>query len=435
MLRRTLVLLSLALAASTTFATQSAQAPSTAPVTTTAPTCPDPYAVGTTADANANARTLTQEQRVNLFDAFVSTAQKYYIDPKFGGKDWTKLSADARVKALAATTDAAFYNEIRSLVSIIDDAHFYFLSPQEAREDDEGLQNRNTYGGIGVQIGKSEDNNLLISFVMPGTPAEKSGVRAGEVIVAVDGKACPTVPQVRGEAGTTVTLTLRSPSGSTRQVQVVRASVNSNPAPAATRLKSDEGVVYLQLNTFSYQGSANDALTLLRSELAKGPVKGLVLDLRANSGGLISEGQRFLSAFANGVFGEWRDRAGRSQPYLALTNPLRTTLSQVPLVILTSNNTASMAEITTAVLRYRLDAKVLGQRTYNIIGTTLGFPLPLGARAYITQTDFYLPNGVRVGEKGIDPDVDLPVSAIMSPNEDPVVTEALKVLSSVRGAK
>lgn len=431
--RRTLVLLSFALAASTTVAAPRAQTAPAAPATVS--TCPDPLAAGTSTPANANARTLTAEQRANLFDTFVRTARDNYIDPKFGGKDWAKLSADARVKALAATTDEAFFNEIRSLVTAIGDAHFYFLSPQEAREEDEARQNRSTYGGIGVQIGKSEDNNLLVSFVMPGTPAERAGVRAGEVIIAVDGKACPTVPQVRGEAGTTVTLTLRAPSGSTRRVPVVRAQVNSNPGPAVARLKSDAGIVYLQLNTFSYQGAANDALTLLRGELAKGPVKGLVLDLRANGGGLVVEGQRFLSAFVNGKLGEERDRAGNADPYFALANPLQATLGKVPLAILTSNNTASMAEITTAVLRYRLNAKVLGQRTFNIIGTTLGFPLPLGARAFITQTDFYLPNGVRVGEKGIDPDIDLPASAILPPNEDPVVAEAVKVLSSVRGAR
>jgi carboxyl-terminal processing protease len=290
---------------------------------------------------------------------------------------------------------------LQSAVASLGDPYSHYYPPQEYRSF---LQETNPQvSGIGVAVNTVPTaRGLEIVEVYPGSPAARAGLVHGDVVTAVGSTklAGRSVQQdsnmIRGRAGTKVILTVLH-HGHERQITVTRADV---VVPvAASRMLDFHGLRlgYLEFSQFS-QGSANELRAQLQRVLRRG-AQGLILDLRANPGGLLEEAIRVASLFIpDGTIVTTR---GRSQPTVVYTALGHALAPRLPLVVIVDRGTASSAEIVTGALKDRGRATIVGTRTYGKGVFQEIQNLPGGGALDITVGEYFTPNGQNLGAPGV----------------------------------
>jgi carboxyl-terminal processing protease len=321
----------------------------------------------------------------------------------------------------AINQKAMAYAAIDAMVGTLGDTgHSRFETPEEFAQEQQDLQNQATVG-IGVYISGGGSQPLRIDAIIPGSPAYKNGkLRPGDEIVGVDGKSIQGMSEaqshvlIEGKAGTTVTLTIIRPSVSTTKTFDVTLTREPFVAqPAVSYIIPGTNIAHIQLTEFS-----QDADTQLRAQLKAAldeHVSGIILDLRGNPGGYLNQAQAVASEFITAGKGKnvliERTRSGE-QPLPVLPGGMAT---NVPLVILVDNNTASAAEITAGAIRQlRPDVRLIGHTTFGT-GTILStFLLSDGSALVLGTDEWLLPNGASTYHHGIVPDqiVALPANVV-----------------------
>jgi carboxyl-terminal processing protease len=321
----------------------------------------------------------------------------------------------------AINQKAMAYAAIDAMVATLGDTgHSRFETPEEFLQEQRDLQNQATVG-IGIYISGGGSQPLRIDAIIPGSPADKSGkLRPGDEIVGVDGKSIQGMSEtqshvlIAGKAGTKVTLTIIRPSVSTTKTFDVTLTRESFVAPTAVSyIIPGTNIAHFQLTQFSM-----DADTKLRAQLKAAldeHVSGIILDLRGNPGGYLNQAQAVASEFIPAGKGKnvlIEKTRSSEQPLPVLPGGLAT---NVPLVILVDNNTASAAEITAGAIRQlRPDVHLIGQTTFGT-GTILStFLLSDGSALVLGTDEWLLPNGESTYHHGIVPDqkVALPSNAV-----------------------
>ena len=297
------------------------------------------------------------------------------------------------------------YAAIDGLTKAVGDTgHTSFLTPQERIDRAEELSG--SYVGIGVRIDSAEDGRPLIVGVFRGSPAERGGLMAGDIIVSVDGQTTDgrdldeVTTWIRGETGSTVTLSVRSgPDGPERRLSLVRAEVAVQTVSWA--LVPGTRTALVRLEDFS-QGAADDIKAAIGEARAAGANR-LVLDLRGNPGGYVDEAVGVASQFlAGGIVYVERDADGNET-----THPISPdgTATDLPLVVLVDGGTASSAEIVSGALQDAGRGQLIGVKTFGT-GTVLGeFPLADGSALRVGTVEWLTPKGRRIWHEGIVPDV------------------------------
>jgi carboxyl-terminal processing protease len=285
-----------------------------------------------------------------------------------------------------------------------DTGHTDFMTPAERAARNESLAG--SYVGIGVRIDATEDGLPRVVAVFPDSPAEGAGLQDGDVIVEVDGQSTTdaTIDEVaswvRGEAGTTVTVTVRDDgTGPERTYEIVRADVPLQPV--SWTLVPGTTTAFVRLDQFS-NGAADDIVQALKDARADGAER-IVLDLRGNPGGYVNEAVGIASQFlASGIVYIERDAQGKKTTHEVSPEGVAIDL---PLVVLVDGNTASSSEIVSGALQDAGRAKVVGETTYGT-GTVLGeFELSDGSALRIGTVEWLTPDGRRIWHEGIAPDV------------------------------
>ena len=243
-----------------------------------------------------------------------------------------------------------------------------------------------------------------------GSPAEGAGLIAGDLIVAVDGKSTDGASMgdvadwVRGEAGTTVEVTVRPEAGGPeRTVSMVRADVPVQPVSWTMVPGSTTALV--QLEQFS-NGAADEMVEALKAARTAGATR-IVLDLRGNPGGYVNEAVGVASQFlSSGLVYIERNAADERTEHEVSPDGVATDL---PLVVVVDGNTASSAEIVSGALQDAGRATVVGETTYGT-GTVLGeFDLSDGSALRVGTVEWLTPDGRRIWHEGIAPDVSIPL--------------------------
>ena len=295
---------------------------------------------------------------------------------------------------------------VEGILKSLDDPYTAYLSPREVQLLDE--QTKGEYSGIGAALQK-KNGGLLITNVFDGSPATQAGLGPGDVIVAVDGKATEgealeaSVARIKGKAGTDVTLTVRRKGGEDESdVTLTRRRI---PIPQ-TRVEmleaGDQDVGYLQL--YEFAGGAGDDV---RGQIDKLEEKGadwIVLDLRYNGGGLLSEAVDVAGDFLRG---EIVSTKGLHSP-LEVYQSDETPATDLPVVVLTNGYTASASEIVTGALKDRDRATVIGETTFGKGVVQSIVPLGDGASLKLTTASYFTPDGTDLDKKGIAPDIAAP---------------------------
>lgn len=327
-----------------------------------------------------------------------------------------------------------------------DTGHTSFMTPEQRAERSNDLSGK--YVGIGVRIDTADDGLPLVVGVFKDSPAEGAGVEIGDEIVAVDGRqtAGSTIDEivdwVRGEAGTTVGLTVRTGAdGQERELSMVRADVAVTPISWAMVPGTQTALV--RLDQFS-TGAADDLKQALDDARAAGADR-IVFDLRGDPGGYVNEADAVASQFLSGgvVFIE-RDASGKETPHPVLPGGVATDL---PLVVLVDGSTASSAEIVSGALQDAGRAQIVGVKTYGT-GTVLGeFDLRDGSALRVGTTEWLTPSGRRIWREGITPDVTVERASDLAPLDpaevgkmtpaqvkaltDPQLAKALSIVTAV----
>ena len=317
-------------------------------------------------------------------------------------------------------TQKLIYGANRGLVEAAGDPHTAYMDPDETKEFDKSLSGQ-IGGGIGAEIGLRSNKPTIIK-PLENSPAQKAGIKAGEVIIKVndepssDWSVDKVVSKIRGEIGTSVKLTLLS-EGRTREVSVVRQNIVS----PAVESEIDGEIGILKVNRFG-----DDTVSLARkyaSEFVEKGVKKVILDLRNNPGGTVGAAQ--------GLLGIWLDNqiAMTERRGSEIVKTLRTTgipiLGNMKTVVLINGNSASASEITAGALREYGKATLVGQKSYGKGSVQIVLGLPGGSQMKVTEARWYTPKGKNIDKTGIEPDVKVDLSSDdVNNNVDPQMDKA-----------
>ena len=317
-------------------------------------------------------------------------------------------------------TQKLIYGANRGLVEAAGDPHTAYMDPDETKEFDKSLSGQ-IGGGIGAEIGLRNNKPTIIK-PLENSPAQKAGIKAGEVIVKVNDEASSdwsvekVVSKIRGEVGTSVKLTLLS-GGQTHEVSVVRQNIVS----PAVESEIDGEIGILKVNRFG-----DDTVSLSRkyaSEFVDKGVKKVILDLRNNPGGTVGAAQ--------GLLGIWLDNqiAMTERRGSEIVKTLRTTgtpiLGNMKTVVLINGNSASASEITAGALREYGKATLVGQKSYGKGSVQIVLGLPGGSQMKVTEARWYTPKGKNIDKTGIEPDVKVDLSSDdVNNNVDPQMDKA-----------
>src|SRR5688572_1663213 len=376
---------------------------------------------------------ISKEFQLRVFDNLSAKIKQVYLYPDFNGLDWPATVAKYREKIKSGLETEAFYSEMRSFIRELGDEHSSFLSPAEKEASDAELSGQNDYVGIGVLVlPLVEKDRLTILSVLPGSSADQGGLKQHDSILAVDG--LPMVEngeahseRVRGPECSAVVLTVQSPDEEARDVMFMRYRITA-PLPIVAQLvPTTDGsrIGYIFLPTFfdeTIPGQVKDALEEF------GPLDGLILDNRMNSGGSSSVVEPILSYFTKGTLGNFVTRTERRA--LKITADPVHNSQTVPLVILVGEDTVSFGEIFSGALQDTGRAKIVGQTSLGNVETLSGYNFEDGSQAWIAHERFDPLNSDADWEKdGIIPDVEAYADwDTFTFENDPSVDAAVKLL-------
>jgi carboxyl-terminal processing protease len=315
------------------------------------------------------------------------------------------------------------YGAIDGMTEAVGDTgHTSFMTPEERASRSNELSGK--YVGIGVRIDTAEDGLPLIVGVFKDSPAEKGGLQVGDEMVAVDGKQTAghdigeIVDWVRGEAGSTVTVTARKgASGPTRDITMTRADVAVDPV--SWTLVPGTKTALLRLDQFS--SGAAERVKVALGEIKEAGADRILFDLRGNPGGFVNEADAVASQFLKSglVFVE-RAADGHETKHEVQAGGLATDL---PLVVLVDGGTASSAEIVSGAIQDAGRAQIVGIKTFGT-GTVLGeFALSDGSALRVGTVEWLTPEGRRIWHEGISPDVVVERASDMAPVDPDAVSK------------
>lgn len=366
-----------------------------------------PPTTGATPEATPQ---LTRDEGLQLLTQIMDILNAEYIDPK------------------ALDTAKLFYGAATGLVAAVGDSHTLFQEPVAAGFEEELMAG--TFEGIGANV-EMRDNKLTIALPLPGSPALKAGLLAGDIVIAVDGKSIAAlsitdaVALIRGPRGTEVKLTIQR----TGVADPFIVSVTRDKIEVATVSSKmlDGNIAYVQLSIFN--AVATKQLTdALKTLLAQKP-KGLVLDLRGNPGGYLTTAIEVASQFLP------RDtlvttEVKRDQPAqdYRVTAPGAATL--IPLVVLIDGGSASASEIVAGAIQDAKRGQIIGAQSYGKGSVQATHDLINGSNLRVTIAKWNRPNGTNIDGNGITPDVVISrTQADLDAGLDPQLDGAIQELS------
>ncbi len=304
----------------------------------------------------------------------------------------------------------ALYGAMKGVVQHLDDPYSEFLDPDDRQRFDESLSGE--FSGVGIEL-SIVDRVLTVITPLVGTPAEAAGVRAGDQILNIDGDSTEgmTLTQaalrIRGEIGTTVTLTVRHDDGSIEDIPIVRDTIVLEPIKS--ELRADGQIGYIRLYRFE-----QDTTTELDSALSSFDLEsltGFILDLRNNPGGLLNEAISVSSRFVDeGVLLITEDRLSDEKKYYARGNRI----PNVPLAVLINRGTASASEITAGAIRDNDMGILIGEQSFGKGVYQQLIEFPDGSALKITAGEYFTPDRKVVNGVGLEPDI------VVEEGQDPV---------------
>lgn len=315
-------------------------------------------------------------------------------------------------------------NAMRGMLSGLD-PHSAFLDPQAYRQMQ--AMTSGEFGGLGLEI-TERDGAVVVVSPIDGTPAAEAGIRSGDVIIKVNNTALEglsldqAVALLRGAPGSQVSLSVvRKDAPQVLSFHLTRSEVHV--ASVQSRLLQP-GYGYVRISQFSEDtGDGVSSAVHALAQQNHAPLKGLILDLRDNPGGLLDAAVQVSDDFlSRGVIVIAKGRAPDSNFVRRATSG--DLLHGAPLVVLVNGGTASAAEITAGALQDNRRALILGTRTFGKGSVQTVIPLPQDAALKLTTSLYYTPSGHSIQAEGIRPDIVVPEFRLSAPTSGENLAEA-----------
>ncbi|MBD3245755.1 MAG: PDZ domain-containing protein [Candidatus Omnitrophica bacterium] len=285
------------------------------------------------------------------------------------------------------------------------DPYSQFLTPDDYKEL--LVETEGKFGGLGIEI-TIRDGLLTIVSPMEGTPAWDAGLKAGDVIVKIEEEVTKgitlldAVKKLRGEPGTEVTITvLREKTRNVEDVTITRGIIKIQDIKGGQIL--EDGIGYLRIAEF--RETTHRDLDKVLSRLDQKELRGLIVDVRNNPGGLLDSAVRVSSRFleAGARIVSTKARGEKERTYDAVSGGSK--ILGVPMVVLINKGSASGSEILAAALRDHNRAVLLGETTFGKGSVQTIVPLSDGSALRLTTAKYYTPAGISIHDKGIEPDI------------------------------
>jgi carboxyl-terminal processing protease len=327
---------------------------------------------------------LANETRLQSYDKFqkiIDTVEKNYVDDLE-----LKEIIDKSIKGLLENLDAHS--------SYLDTKHFKELK----------IQTDGEFGGLGITIGM-RDGALTIIAPMEGTPADKAGIKAGDIILKINDKSTlnmtidEAVGMMRGKPKTALTLTIvRNGENKPLEIPITRDIIKVDSV--YTKLIKQENILYVRVTNFdkNVEKETKEALSKYRD------IKGIILDLRNNPGGLLNQAVALTDLFvADGVIVSQKGRYKEQDSEYRATKV--GTLTDIPLTVLVNGGSASASEIVSGALQDHKRAVIIGEKTFGKGSVQVILPVDESEALRLTIARYYLPSGRTIQAVGVTPDI------------------------------
>ena len=381
----------------------------------------------------------TQEHQLRTFDTLWKNMQDSYIYYDSAGVNWNELHNKYLDEINSGLDTEEFTTLLKGLETDLPEGSVVYQSrPERVETDIANASIPATIEGIGAILNFEENGSphMVILTVIEGAPAEAAGLKAHDSIVSIDGKpitleeGANATSRIRGPAGTTVTLGVRSPGKAERSIEIKRAKITSSPKLEAYNIvNTDYG--YLLFPPVEYQGLDKDVFNSLQTLATNRELKGLVLDLRIANASPQWPIDTLLTLFQDGKIGEFYNRSKKSA--LQVQGQDLVGSQTMPLVVLIGEKTQGFAEVFAAGLQLNKRAVIVGEKTPGAVETQAVFYLPDGSRLFVESTSFQLSNGEQLGNTGVIPDVQVQAGwDEVAPDNDPALDKAIEILEKAK---
>ncbi len=353
----------------------------------------------------------------------IGSGQTVTLQPSAGPIDTTLM---ARVKAelqknflekdKLKNEKSLTYGAIQGMVASLGDPYTFFLPPVDNKSSKDDLAGE--FGGVGISLGY-KDKTLAVMTTLTGTPAERAGIKAGDLILKITDAAnnvnkdtsgislADAVTLIRGKVGSDVVLKMyREGRADAYDVTLKRDTIVVPSIVFTAKNYQGKSIAWVQLNKFSEQLYKDwpDTVTKIKNMEAGGNFGGVVLDLRNNPGGFLDSAVMVASDFLDsGVV--VKQESGDKSVITYSVDPSRRQLINVPVVVLLNGGSASASEILAGALHDHNRAKLLGEKSFGKGTVQQPEDLPDGSGLHVTIARWLLPSGKNIHGVGVEPDI------------------------------
>ncbi len=354
------------------------------------------------ADAPKEELAKTRFESLSKLTQVIGTVEKYYVD-------------DVKLEEIVSKALKGLMQELDAHSTYMDKKYFKEMKIQTAGE----------FGGLGITVGL-RDGALTIISPIDDTPAFKAGVQAGDIILKIDNISTlnmsldEAVGHMRGKPKTSIFLTLvRKGKNKPLKIEIIRDIIKIQSVYTKT---IGDNILYVRISSFDKKVSRALANAINKHQ----NIKGIILDLRNNPGGLLDQAINVTDIFVNdGVIVSQKGRdAAQEEKFYAKSS---TTLTKKPLIVLVNGGSASASEIVSGALQDHKRAVVVGQKTFGKGSVQVVLPITKDKSEGIKLTiaKYYLPSGRTIQAKGITPDIiAYPGEAVSEPESEFSIKEA-----------
>jgi carboxyl-terminal processing protease len=339
-----------------------------------------------TVGLNANEGSQTQDRVESLtkFTKVINIVEKYYVD-------------DVNISDLVDKS-------IEGLLTNLD-AHSSFL--QEKKYKELKIQTSGEFGGLGITVGM-KDGALTVISPIEGTPADKAGLEAGDIILKIDNQSTlnmtidEAVNLMRGKPGTPIKLTIVRKSEAKPFVKKIIRDIITVESVYTKDIQNHDGILYVRVVSFD-KHVVEDVEKALKKQKN---LKGVILDLRNNPGGLLDQAVGLVDLFVdNGVIVSQKGRIEKEdRDFLASA---KGTVKNIPIAVLVNEGSASASEIVSGSLQDHKRAVVVGEKTFGKGSVQIILPINSAEALRLTVAKYYLPSGRTIQAVGVTPDIEI----------------------------
>ena len=381
--------------------------------------------------------TILENSPTAIVDEVWQLVNHEFVDKTFNRTDWLAKRQELLGRTYQNRQQA--YKAISQALKQLDDPYTRFLNPDDFTQ----LTNQTSgeMSGVGLRlILDKQTKDLMVLDTLKNSPAKKAGIQAGDRLVKVNGKptALMTLEQasqeIQGEVGTEVSLQLMRPNKGVLNITLKRAQIELDAVTYSVKQEGPVRVGYIRLDEFS--SHAAEQMKVAIEDLSQKNIKGYVLDLRGNPGGLLFASVDIARMWLKkGEIVSTIDRKGGDRHFVANG----TEITNLPLVILVNQGSASASEILTGALKENGRATIVGTNTYGKGTVQSVHSLSDGSGLAVTIARYYPPSGTDINHKGINPDIYLDLSldeqlrlrndpSLLGTEADPQYNKAISVL-------